>query len=69
MTPVTVPGEERSGRTRYLEVRDLGSDRKLICASYCFARFNEASGTSARTVLTYHPVETKHPQVTVRIIP
>ncbi len=69
MTPGSGPGEERSGRTRYLEVSDLGSERVLGCANYCFARFNEASGTSARTVLTYHPVETKHPPVTVHIIP
>ena len=69
MTPVSGPGEERSGRTRYLEVSDLGSERMLGCANSCFARFNEASGTSARTVLTYHPVETKHPQVAVHIIP
>jgi hypothetical protein len=26
------------------------------------ARFYEASGASARTYLTYDPVETKHPQ-------
>ncbi len=62
MTPVPGPRRGRTGRTRYLEVCDLGSEKCRLCASYFFARFYEASGTSACNVRTYDPVETKHPQ-------
>jgi hypothetical protein len=52
----------RSGRTRYLEVSDLGSESKRLVRSSCFARFYEGPGASTRIYLTYDPVETKHPQ-------
>ena len=62
MTPDFGPGRERSGRTRYLEVSDLGSESKWLFASYLVAHFYEAMGASARIYLTVDPVETKHPR-------
>ncbi len=53
---------DENGWTRYLEVRDLGSELELVVVSYIFARFNEASGTSACNGLASDPVETGHPQ-------
>jgi len=67
VTPASGPGREKSGRTRYLEVSDLGSESKLRVVSYCFARFYEASGASARNALTSDPVETRHPHVTYEV--
>ena len=65
MTPLPGPRRGRSGRTRYLEVSDLGSESEVVFSAISgFARFNEASGTSARKEQTYNPVETKHPQGT-----
>lgn len=53
VTPASGPGRGRSGRTRYLEVSDLGSVSKLVrVASSCFAHFYEGLGASACNTLT-----------------
>jgi hypothetical protein len=64
VTPEFGPGREKSDQTRYLEVCDLSSVSKLVCASYFFAHFYEAMGASTRIYLTHNPVETKHPRRT-----